>query len=150
MKEREFGKSFKDDLRMERYDLGGDIEHQASFMQEYTNLLGEARTRKAMLKAKLEMVEGEQLIAVHKNPPEGLKVTADIAKALVASSEAVKAVTLELLEATADENTYSAAVESIKAKGDSLRNAVQLFAMGYFADKTSIKKPKYDNNIVED
>jgi hypothetical protein len=131
---RKFGLSLAKDLEIERHDLGVDIEYQPSLMQGVTEKLADLKKVKANKELQLSVTEAETLLRFMEAPPAGMKTTADVAKAYVATHPDVKKAENELIQAKYELDMGQAAVDSVKSKGDSIKNEVTMFALGYFSD----------------
>lgn len=139
---REYGKSFKEDVRLDKFDLPGEVEYQSSLLDSANDDLADAKTEKSRLEVLLRLTEATASLNYRKNPPEGLKVTDDVIKALVATDAEVGKVQAELIEAIRDVNAFAGAVDSIKEKGDMLKLETSLLIGGFYAVSNGPKKQK--------
>jgi hypothetical protein len=139
---REYGKSFKDDVRLDKNDLPGEAEYQSSLLQSANDQLADAKTEKSRLEVLLKYTEATASLNYRKNPPEGVKITEEVVKSLVATDAEVVKVQNELVSAIGEVNAYAGAVDTIKEKGDMIKIETSLLIGGFFAVTTGTKKAK--------
>jgi len=133
MERKPYGESFKNDIRIDRFQLDVEVEKQPSLMQFYSESLAEAKAMKDEAKNKLEFVLASRDLYYRANPIEGIKVTeSSIASMVTTDAEVVQA---KEREQQAKERTYflESAVATIEDRKSELKNLTSLWIGGYYA-----------------
>lgn len=144
---REYGKSFTEDVRLDKYDLDNEAMQQPSLMQDYTFQLAEAKSLKGKTEAQLKYTKADAELRIRRKPPMDLKITEAVIVSLVETDEKVKEVQDKLLDASEAVNTLTACVDSLKEKSDMIKHEATLFVAGYWAMPT-VKNRKDDSSFM--
>jgi hypothetical protein len=139
---REYGKSFKDDVRLDKNDLPGEAEYQSSLLQSANEQLADAKTEKSRLEVLLKFTEATAFLQYRMEKEDGKAPTEATIKSKVAIDPEVVKVQAELTEAIRDVNAYASAVDTIKEKGDMIKIETSLLIGGFFAVSSGPKKQK--------
>lgn len=137
--EREYGRDFSSDVKLDKFQLDREAEMQASLVQYWTKEYGDALTAKARKEAEIKYIEGQRAV-YYKTLDEaglaqyGLKKTTDATvDQLVAQDPLLKQAKDEYFEILSDVNTLKAAVDAIREKGDMLKIETSLLIGGFYS-----------------
>jgi len=133
---REYGKDFKEDVRLDQYKLNDEAELNPSLMQHYCDLLAEAKAAKDAVERKLKLMMAEVELSVRRSDPSSFglsKFTDPVIPPLVETDEKVIALKKELLDAKEDLYTYEGAVDALRDKSSMIKVLQALWVGGYFA-----------------
>lgn len=132
---REYGKSFSDDVRVDKYALDDEMEMNPSLLNQYGTLYADARADQDALEVKVKLISAQKALAFRKNPPPDVKVTDSSMEALVNADAELNEVKNALNKAKEDTYTYYAALEALRDKGQRLHDLMELYKTGYFSAK---------------
>lgn len=133
---REYGKNFKDDVRLEKTKLDDEAELNPSLMQHYCDLLAEAKAARDAVENKMKLKMAEVELAIRRSDPKSMgldKFTEAVISSLVETDEKVIALKKELLDAKEDLYTYEGAVDALRDKSSMIKVLQALWVGGYFA-----------------
>lgn len=139
--DKEFGEDFVKDVKINRFKLAEECEQHSSLYQYYADLLADARTKVDSSKDRLNVVEAKLELDIRTNPPENLKITDSVVKALVQSDEKVEKQKEDLREAKRGLYHLEVAVTSLEHRKRQLDNLVQLLIAGYYSAPKTERKP---------
>lgn len=147
----EYGRDFRQDVKLDKYNLAEEAEIQAALVQFWTEKLSDAMAAKDAADAELDLTEATVNLNYRRNPIDGFKVTEEVVKNWTLTHEDVVKARQKYLDACDEVNVLKSAVDSIRAKGDMIKVEKDLFIAGYFADKSGKKANpnQASNNIAE-
>jgi hypothetical protein len=132
---REYGKSFSDDVKVDKYSLDEEMEMNPSLLDKYGTLYADARSDQDTLETKIKFLSAKKELEYRRSPPTDIKVTESVIEALVNSDLEIKELKDKLNNAKEDSYTYYSALESLRDKGLRLHDLMELFKTGYFSAK---------------
>jgi len=127
-------RDFKDDVRVDKFNLHIDCEEHPSNYLYWAEQLAEAKSELDNAKDKLKLIEAEQEEFYRISPKGGRKITEGSIKAIIETDEKVIEAKKELREAHKDVHILSAAVSALEHKKTQLTNLKDLWIKGYYAD----------------
>ena len=142
MKER----SFEKEVQINKFKLDDECEIHSSFYLYWNEELADAKAAKDCAEDALSLTLAEAEMHIRKTPPEGIKITESVIKALVMENESVKKHKEELRQIKESIYHLEAAVKAFEHRKSQLNNLVSLYATGYFSAPSTQKR----NTINDD
>lgn len=130
----EYERDLKEDLKLNRFALEKEAERQADMFLYWSQELAEAKFLRDKAKTKLGIVTGERELDIRRNPPEGLKATEGVIKALVAEDSDIEKAQRKLDSANKNVNTLEGVVRALDHKKSQIDNLTRLSIAGYYAN----------------
>jgi hypothetical protein len=147
---------YERDLFIDESALDVEWLNQPLLMMRYSKQLAKAEKEVSRLKEKQRVVFATTDKDVRTNPGDykiSVKLTEEVVKNAVLSSDEYQDISAELIEAQYEYNMLKAAVESIKQRKDALQDLVRLHGQQYFAgpsiprDLSHEAKQRHDKEV---
>lgn len=122
----------KHDVRINRYKLDEECAHQSTLYLYYSDILADAKAQEDADEDELDKVLAEVEMKYRKDPPEDLKITDSVIKALVEKDLRVETAKEKLRKSKKWKYRVESVVNSLGHKKSELDNLVVLWSKGYY------------------
>ncbi len=141
---------YKEDLKIDKYSLDEEWEHQPQIYMEYSQLQAEWEIKKDRLKDLIE-IEKAQLERDIRTYPEDYylspKPTNDAIKAIVNTDNKINQLKRRYFHFLEKTKIYAAVTRTLDHKKKALENLVMLHLAGYYSQPNIIDKAKENSRF---
>ena len=130
----------KEDLKINRFGLEKESSKQPSLYFYYSSELSDLRFKREKLETKLSYSMAEKELKIRENPPNNLKLTESLVKALLEKDEVIHDLKNQIVEIKKDIYTLDSVVSSLEQKNSQLKVLKDLYLSNYFSVDDYVKE----------
>lgn len=137
---------YQSDIQIDKYKLHIECEKHSAIFLDYCKKLVEAKEKRDSEKIKLSVMQGDKELFYRKNPPENLKITDSVIKALLSGDKELIAQSKKVIQCETQVQLLDVAIRSFEHRKAMLNNLVQLWTTGYYAKPDTTGNARNKNN----